>query len=205
MAKNETFKTLTDEELVAKIVAGEDSSLYGVLFDRYKGKVLDKCFSLLRNRELAGEFSEDILSKAYEKLTSFKGNSSFSSWLYSITYNHCIDYLREKKKLHYPEWNRQNEIPEIADDIEEDMTELHYSRMVRILDIMHTEERAMLLMKYKDELSVKEIAESLRLTEGAVKMRVKRAKARLVYLYRKLYGNYCFVSSMLLFDRLTSL
>ncbi|MBE0673276.1 MAG: RNA polymerase sigma factor [Bacteroidales bacterium] len=190
MTKRDTYNTLTDEELVRQIVEQKNSSLYELLFNRYKGKVLDKCYSLLRNRELAEEFTEDILSKAYEKLPGFKGNSSFSSWLYSITYNHCIDYLREKKKLHYPEWNRQNEIPEIADDIDEDMTELHYSRMIKILDIMHTEERAMILMKYKDELSVKEIAGSLRLTEGAVKMRLKRAKARLVYLYNKLYGEY---------------
>ncbi|MBM3421122.1 MAG: hypothetical protein FJY11_08305 [Bacteroidetes bacterium] len=77
--------------------------------------------------------------------------------------------------------------------------------MLRIMDIMHAEERAMLLMKYKDELSVRQIAASLRLTEGAVKMRIKRAKARLVYLYRKLYGNYCVFSSVLLFDRLSSL
>jgi DNA-directed RNA polymerase specialized sigma24 family protein len=55
---------------------------------------------------------------------------------------------------------------------------------------MHAEERAMLLMKYQDDMPVKQIAKSLRLTEGAVKMRIKRAKARLAYLYKKLYGNY---------------
>lgn len=190
MPLKETYRNVSDEELVQKITIEGNSSLYEVIFDRYKGKVLDKCFSLLRNRELAEEHTEDILTKAYEKLPGFKGNSSFSSWLYSITYNHCIDYLREKKKLHYPDWNRQNDLPEIVDDIDEDMTDIHYSRLMKILDIMHAEERAMLLMKYQDDLSVKQIAESMRLTEGAVKMRIKRAKARLTYLYRKLFGAY---------------
>lgn len=190
MEKRDIYSRLSDEELVQKVVAGGDSSIFRILFDRYKLKVLDKCYSLLRNRDIAEEITGDILSKAYEKLSGFKGNSSFSSWLYSITYNHCIDYLREKKKLHYPDWNRQNELPEIIDDIEEDMTELHYTRMMKILDIMHAEEKAMILMKYKDDLSVRDIATALRLTEGAVKMRIKRAKARLLFLYRKLYGSY---------------
>jgi RNA polymerase sigma-70 factor (ECF subfamily) len=190
MEKKDNHILLSDEELVQKIVNERETNLFRILFDRYKGKVLDKCYSLLHNRESAAEFTEDILSKAYEKLPGFKGNSSFSSWLYSITYNHCIDYLREKKKLHYPEWNSRNEIPEIADDLEEDLSEMHYSRLMNILEILHEEEKAMILMKYKDEMPVKDIAAALRLSEGAVKMRIKRAKARLVFLYRKHYGDY---------------
>jgi RNA polymerase sigma factor (sigma-70 family) len=190
MISREVYKDHTDEELVSLINAGKDSSLFSLLYDRYRGKVLDKCYSLLHNRELAEEVTKDVLSKTYEKLAGFRGNSSFSSWLYSITYNHCIDYLREKKKLHYPSWNSQNELPEVADYIEEDLTDLHYSRMMKVLDLMHAEERAMLLMKYQDDIQIKDIAKSMRLTEGATKMRIKRAKARLVYLYKKLYGNY---------------
>ncbi len=187
MTEKGKYNNLTDEDLVRLIAREGKGFLYSVLYDRFYPRVLDKCYSLLRNRDLAEEFTEDILSKAYEKLPGFRGNSSFSSWLYSITYNHCIDYLREKKRLHYPDWNRQNEIPEIVDDIDEDLTELHYSRMMKILDILHPEEKAMLLAKYQDDLSVRQIAESMRLTEGAVKMRLKRAKARLIYFYRKLY------------------
>jgi len=187
MGLKDQYSTATDEEIVNLLKGGGDGSLFSILFERYRGKVLDKCYSLVHNRELAEELTEDVLSKTFEKLSGFKGNSSFSSWLYSITYNHCIDYLREKKKLHYPIWNSQNELPDIEDEIEEDMTDLQYSRMMKILDIMHAEERAMLLMKYQDDLQIREIAVSMRLTEGATKMRIKRAKARLVYLYNKLY------------------
>lgn len=190
MVTKEQYNSASDEDIVKLLRNGDNNSLFSILYERYHDKVLDKCYSLLHNRDLAEEFAEDVLSKTFEKLSGFKGNSSFSSWLYSITYNHCIDFLREKKKLHYPNWNTQNELPEIIDDFEEDLTDLHYSRMMKILDIMHTEERAMLLMKYQDDLPIREIAESLRLTEGAAKMRIKRAKARLVYLYKKLYGEY---------------
>jgi len=190
MGTKEQYKSVSDEDIVKLLNKGGNNSLFSVLYERYHDKVLDKCYSLLHNRDLAEEFAEDVMSKTFEKLSGFRGNSSFSSWLYSITYNHCIDFLREKKKLHYPNWNNQNELPEIVDDFEEDLTDMHYSRMTKILDIMHAEERAMLLMKYQDDLPIKEIADSLRLTEGAAKMRIKRAKARLVYLYKKLYGEY---------------
>lgn len=190
MGVKEQYNSVADEDIVNLLIKEGDNSLFTVLYERYHDKVLDKCYSLLHNRELAEEFTEDVLSKTFEKLSGFRGKSSFSSWLYSITYNHCIDFLREKKKLHYPNWNTQNDLPEIIDDLEEDLTDVHYSRMMKILDIMHAEERAMLLMKYQDDLPIKEIADSLRLTEGATKMRIKRAKARLVYLYKKLYGNY---------------
>jgi RNA polymerase sigma-70 factor (ECF subfamily) len=190
MVAKEQYNLVSDEEIVKLLVNGGNNSLFSILYERYHDKVLDKCYSLLHSRDLAEEFTEDVLSKTYEKLSGFKGNSSFSSWLYSITYNHCIDFLREKKKLHYPNWNTQNELPEIIDDLEEDLTDIHFSRMMKILDIMHAEERAMLLMKYQDDLPIKDIAKSMRLTEGAAKMRIKRAKARLVYLYKRLYGEY---------------
>lgn len=182
------YHNLSDEQLVNKIISDDLPNLYEVIFDRYKHRVLEKCYSLVRNRDLAEELTEDVLSKAYEKLRSFKGNSSFGSWLYSITYNHCIDYLRVKKKLHYPEWNRQNELPEIIDENEEDLTDMHFGKLNNVMDKLHTEEKALLLMKYQDDLSLKQISEALRLSEGAVKMRIKRSKARLLYLYKMEYG-----------------
>jgi RNA polymerase sigma factor (sigma-70 family) len=188
--KAEEFNELSDEEIVSKITQNGESNLFEILYNRYYTKVLDKSYSLVKNGELASDLTRDILSKVYEKLPGFKGNSSFSSWLYSITYNHCIDYLREKKKLHYPDWNMQNELPEIIDEVEEDNTSINYDRLLKLLDLIHTEEKALLVMKYQDDYSLKEIGEALRISESAAKMRIKRAKTRLLYLYKTLYGNY---------------
>lgn len=158
-----------------------------MLYERYHSKVLDKCYSLLKDKSLANEFVQDIFSKVFEKLESFRGISSFSSWLYAITYNHCIEYLRVKKKLHYPDWNRNSILPEIIDEEAEDLTGIRLERLMKILDIIHPEEKALLLMKYKDNLSVRLIQSALKISESAVKMRLKRAKARVLYLYKKLY------------------
>jgi RNA polymerase sigma-70 factor (ECF subfamily) len=93
--------------------------------------------------------------------------------------------LRAKKKLHYPEWNQANVIPEIIDEADEDLVELNYNKLLHILEQIHPEEKAMIQMKYQDNLSIKDISEALRVSESAAKMRLKRAKARVLYLYKE--------------------
>lgn len=176
---------ISDEEIVHRIRQSNETELYSLIYKRYFPKVLDKCYSLTHSRELSEELAGDILSKTYEKLDSFKGNSSFSSWLYSVTYNYCIDWLREKKKLHYPEWNSSNELPEIIDESYDEDGEISYEKLMSLLDRLHTEEKALIMMRYFDEMPLQQIAEALRVTESAAKMRLKRAKARLLFLYNK--------------------
>lgn len=179
---------MKDEEIVRKILDEKKPELFELLYRRYHQKVVDKVFSFLKNRKSAQEFSNDILTRVYEKLPGFRGNSSFSSWVYSITYNYCIDYLRVRKKLHYPDWNKTNTIPEIPDESEEDLSGATFENVLTILDLVHPEEKALLLMKYQDELSLREIGATLRISEDAVKMRLKRARTRVFYLYKERYS-----------------
>ncbi len=184
-----TINNLTDEQLIEKIRTEGRNELFTILYKRYFPKVKDKCYSFLKNNARAAEFANDILSKVYEKLDSYQGKSLFSSWLYSISYNMVIDYLRKKKQLHYPNWNQNNELPEIIDESVTEMEELSYDKLLEVLEKIHPEEKALLLMKYQDNLSIRQIASSLAISEDAVKMRLKRARARVVYLYFKLFGN----------------
>ena len=182
--KNTNIKDLKDEELVRLFQHDPLSVYFEVLYKRYLNKVTDKCYSLVKNHELAEELAEDVFSKVFEKLPGFKGLSSFSSWLYSITYNHCIDFLRKKKKMHYPEWNKNHEIPEIIDESTELVNEIDFDHFLKVLEMIHPEEKALILMKYQDNLSMKQIAASLRISEDATKMRLKRARARIIYIYK---------------------
>lgn len=179
------YRSLKDEEIISILVKENKNDLFNLIYDRYSKKVRDKCYGLLKKRELADDAVQNVFEKTFEKLESFKGNSSFSSWLYSITYNYCIDYLRVKNKLHYPEWNNNNDLPEIIDETEEDLTEINYHRLMKIMEMIHPEEKALLLMKYNDEIPISQIGKSLRISESAAKMRIKRARARVVYLYKK--------------------
>jgi RNA polymerase sigma factor (sigma-70 family) len=183
------IKNLTDEQIVDKIIREGKKDLFGVLYTRYFSKVNDKCYSFFKDKQKSEEFANDILTKSFEKLESFKGKSSFSSWLYSITYNTVIDYLRKKKQLHYPNWNQENELPEILDESDSEKTEISYENLLQVFEHIHPEEKALLMMKYQDYLPIKEIAISLSTSEDAVKMRLKRARTRVVYLYFKMFGN----------------
>lgn len=187
--KSLKFNNLSDEQIISEILQRKETELFEVLYHRYFKKVHDKCYSLLKNATLAEEFANDVLSKAFEKLDSFKGKSSFSSWLFSITYNMVIDYLRKKKQLHYPNWNRENDLPEIIDESDADLQEISYDNLLQVFEKIHPEEKVLLMMKYQDLLSLKEIANALSISEDAVKMRLKRARARVVYLYFNMFGN----------------
>ena len=189
MAAKTKYKQKSDEEIVLLIINFGNKELFELLYHRYFKKVRDKCFSFLKDSNLSEEFANDILTKAYEKIHGFKGNSSFSSWLYSITYNYCIDYLRAKKKLHYPEWNSSNEIPEIIDESETDFEEASYENLLTIFELIHPEEKVLLLMKYQDNLPIKSIAKTLRISDDAVKMRLKRARSRVIYMYNQRFNS----------------
>lgn len=182
---NKSIVHLTDEDIVQRIISEGQSGLFEILYKRYQPKVFDKVNSFIKDRQKSEEFTNDILSKVYEKLPGFKGNSAISSWIFSITYNYCIDYLRFQKKLHYPDWNRNNDLHEIPDETEEDLSGVTYENLVKILEMVHPEEKALVLMKYQDELSLKQIASTLRISEDAVKMRLKRARTRIIFFYKQ--------------------
>ena len=183
--RQDISSSLSDEEIISKILDEGMKEYFKVLYRKYYPKVLDKCYSIVKSRNLAEELAEDILSNTYEKLSSFKKMSSFSSWLYSITYNYCIDYLRKKKKLHYPSWSRENKIPEIPDETDENIENISYDKLLNILDQIHPEEKALLLMKYKDNIPLRQISAALRISDDAAKMRLKRARTRVLYLYNE--------------------
>jgi RNA polymerase sigma-70 factor (ECF subfamily) len=183
--KNDSPETYQDNEIINKLMAGDSSKSFEILYNKYHKKVLDKCYSFVKNKSVAEELAAEIFAKTFEKLTTFKQISSFSSWLYSITYNHCIDYLREKNNLHYPNWNNANKFPDITDETEEPIEKIYYENLLVILEMIHPEEKALLLMKYQDELSLKQIGIALRISEDAVKMRLKRARTRVIYLYKQ--------------------
>ncbi len=185
MANVAKYSTVKDEELVRQITEEHQTALFDILYARYHKKVADKSYSLLKNSELSQEAVQVIFIRAYERLPGFRGEAAFSSWLYSITYNYCIDFLRKQKQLHYPEWNSQQDLSEIIDEENEDIERFDDELFTRLLDEIHPEEKALLMMKYIDNISIRDISIALRISESAAKMRLKRARARLLFLYQE--------------------
>ncbi|MDP4953509.1 MAG: RNA polymerase sigma factor [Flavobacteriales bacterium] len=182
------LKNISDEELVKIIVEKKRHDDFGILYDRYAEKVYHKCISFVKDVDLAQDLAHDVFLKTFLNLAKFEGKSKFSTWLYSLTYNFCIDYLRKNNKTMV---NSDEVLVNIPDDDDEknerELLSIASERLQDVLESIPADDKMILLMKYQDDLSVKEIQGALELSESAVKMRVKRAKAKAVEVYKLKY------------------
>jgi RNA polymerase sigma-70 factor (ECF subfamily) len=182
-------KELSDGELADKVIATKDSQLFGVLYDRYSNKVYNKCYSFVKNTDEAKDLTQDIFLKVFLKLHLFNSTkASFSTWLYVLAYNFCTNYVnRDKKKKNKDERMDDHEyhLAEAEIDIEE-INELEEGKMIKALDAISPEDKSLLLLKYQDDISIKDLQETMGIGASAVKMRLNRAKAKAVSAYNKL-------------------
>jgi len=183
-------KKISDEDLVRKIVEKNDTHLFAVLYDRYAGVVYNKCYGFSKSKEEAQDLTHDVFIRLFVKLRTFKGKSKFSTWLYSFTYNFCVNYVQRNKE------KKKERVTVVTDEIKEEsniediddatLFELKSDKLAKALEMISPSEKMILLMKYQDEMSIKDISIGLDLGESAVKMRLKRAKEKVVKAYNEL-------------------
>ena len=181
---------LTDSEVIARFRLAQDQAYFTILYQRYARKVFGKCYSMLLDEGLARDATQDIFIKILMNLAKFNELSSFSTWVYSITYNFCIDLIRKKKKVQviYTE-----DVSKIKNDADDDIPnsvilEMRQDRLAKVLDILPPGDKAILLMKYIDDMQIKDIAEVLDKTESAIKMQIMRAKIKAQSLHDEMFG-----------------
>ncbi|WP_291869489.1 RNA polymerase sigma factor [Maribacter sp.] len=189
LAANDPYKGISDEELVKKIVAKKDSMLFGVLYDRYAPLVYNKCYGFAKSKDEANDLTQDVFLMLFVKLSTFKGRSKFSTWLYSFTYNFCVNYVNRDKGRKISDNasdinDSENKIPvEVTD---ENLYDLQVVKLKKAMELIDPEDKSLLLLKYQDGVSIKELEELLNIGSSAVKMRLKRAKAKIVEIYNTL-------------------
>lgn len=186
------LKEFTDLELIAAVLQTGDNEYFGELYDRYSDKVYGKCILMVKDLNLAQDLTQDILVKAFTKLNTFKGNSSFSTWLYQVTYTHCIDYIRKNKRI-FKEELQEDKIEDVSEDDydaegvhEKVLLEMKIQYVQEILNEMKAEERSLILMKYQDNMSIAELAEMMNASESAIKMKLKRTRDKIRKRYFEL-------------------
>jgi RNA polymerase sigma-70 factor (ECF subfamily) len=171
---------MTDEEVVHLIVKNERTGLFSVLYERYADKVFRKCLSFEKERTVAKDLAHDVFIKVFLQLSNFQERSRFSTWLYSITYNHCVEYHRKKNKMPTDSLDDKHDIAYGDDDLEDETAFAIQTHILRkALDRVGVEDRMILLMKYQDGSSIKELMNVLNVSESAVKMRLARARKRM--------------------------
>lgn len=188
MNSKEDILLLSDNELVRRIVKTNNTQLFAVLYDRHVSSVYNKCYGFASSKEEAQDLTHDIFIKLFVKLRTFKGTAKFTTWLYSFTYNFCVNYVT-RNNYKKNEKNIESEIPDLdneEDTSEADLLELKAEKLVKAIEIIDASDKIILLMKYQDDFSIKEISISLEIGESAVKMRLKRAREKVISVYKKL-------------------
>jgi RNA polymerase sigma factor (sigma-70 family) len=173
---------LTDTELISKILRGEQA-LFAQLVERYQNYVFTLVLRFTDNREDAEEISQDIFVKAYRSMADFRGESKFSTWLYTIVRTSCITFLR-KKKLDITSIDNERTMVQLenressfsANIIEQKSRHAMVNDAIRMLS---PDDAQLLSLFYKGEQSLEEIGRIMGLEPNTVKVKLHRARHRL--------------------------
>lgn len=176
-------KAEEEQELIESILSGETDQ-FKVLVDRYAPMVFSVVNDFVNNNEDAEELAQAIFVKTYERLSSFKGDSKFSSWLYMVAKNHCRDYAknirRENKTFSdMPEADLEQELQN--DQMAEETLEQKewIGLLKKGLNNISEEYAEAFLMKYEDNMTYQAMSGRLDASVSALKVRVFRAKKEL--------------------------
>lgn len=185
-SKNQ-MTTNNDNIIIENVIAG-NTNAFAELVDRYKDLVFTLAWRMLKNREEAEEVSQDAFMKVYKSLKKFKGDSKFSTWVYRVTYNTCLDRLKKNKR-------QQNTIAideftehhiKTLDNALEGMEENEKGEAIkRCLELLPSEDSFLITLYYFDEQSLDEISKITGLTANNVKVKLFRSRKKLGSIFMK--------------------
>jgi RNA polymerase sigma factor (sigma-70 family) len=173
---------LTDTEIIRRILQG-DQAIFATLVQRYQQYVFTLVLRFTDSREDAEEISQDVFVKAYRSLADFRGDSKFSTWLYTVVRTSCITFLR-KKKLDTTSIDNERTFLQLenkessfnANSIEQKSRHAMVNEAIRLLS---PDDSQLITLFYKGEQSLEEIGRIMRLEPNTVKVRLHRARNRL--------------------------
>jgi RNA polymerase sigma factor (sigma-70 family) len=171
-----------DIEIINRVLSG-DSNAYGELVRQYQNYVFTLALRFTHNREDAEEVAQDIFVKAFRSLADFKGNSKFSTWLYTIVYTTSITFLR-KKRLETTSIDDENTFLQLenqdggmnANQVEQKSKMAMLNEAMKLLS---PDDAQLITLFYKGEQSLDEIGTILGVETNTVKVRLHRARTRL--------------------------
>lgn len=175
----------TDQELVALYIQTGSDHYFAQIYTRHRQRVYQKCLFYTGCSDDSEDFVQDIFVRLTRKLTSYKGDAKFTTWLHTVTVNYCIDQLRKQQQDEVL-WRAYLLDPAHTNDWGNAPDDAHFEAFERVLNQLPRQQRELLLAKYEEGAQIKDIATRQELTTSAVKMRIKRARDRARILYDKI-------------------
>lgn len=179
---------LTDEALIREYMPKHPNQCFETLYNRYATKVYRQCLSITKDTDSAHDFTHDIFIKMFSKLDTFHERSSFSTWLYAITFNYCAGQLRLAKRLPFTPLDdttgRDTYITELQEPQQQEQS---LQIMKQAMASLSTNEQTLLKLKYEQGMRVEDIAQLYKLKVSTVKMRIKRSRDKVSRLCAQQY------------------
>jgi RNA polymerase sigma-70 factor (ECF subfamily) len=185
----------TPEGALVKRAQSGDEAAFREIVDKYQSKVFSIIHGIVRQRNDVEDIAQQVFSKVYFSIKNFDFRSSLITWIYKITVNECFDYLRKKKvrKLVYESDLSEDEVrrventePHVDRQAPADTTLARRDYIVKLLDRVSEEERMLLMMKEVEGYSVEELARSTGMNENTIKVKLFRARQKLVKAAQRL-------------------
>lgn len=164
------------------LVIEGNTNAFAVLVDRYKDFVFTLSLKMLRNSNEAEESAQDTFIKVFRSLNSFKKESKFSTWLYKITFNNCLDRIKKQKRNRpIAELNEYTEQEaKSLMNVLESIEETERKKMIQdCLNLLQPEENFLITLYYFNENSLKEISQIMEINENNLKIKLFRARKKL--------------------------
>ena len=173
---------LTDTEIISRVLRGEQQ-VFAQLVERYQSYVFTLALRMIESREDAEEVSQDIFVKAYRSLADFRGDSKFSTWLYTIVRTSCITFLR-KKKLDTTSIDNEKTFIQVENQESGFKANLieqksRHAMVNKAIQMLSPDDAQIITLFYKSEQSLDEMGIILGLEPNTVKVKLHRARQRL--------------------------
>ena len=184
--RNEVLKKMTDEQLAVRFQADGDSMAFGELYQRHYSKLYHYCNNIVRNTEEAADLAQDAFARAAEKIQHLKAPALFASWLFRIAHNACIDKAKNKQRHQAISVDGPCQFADEEFDLDAALAmENDIDRISLLMQQLSPEARTILLAKYCEGRSIHELTQLWGISESAVKMRLARARSRMLNLYKR--------------------
>lgn len=176
-----------EAQIIEAAVRGELSAFEN-LISRYEKKIYNFCYRMTNNKEDAEDLAQEVFIKVYRSLRLFKGNSKFSTWIYRIAYNTCIDKHRKKKMIHIislspageDNENKDMDLPYQGLSPEERLLRKEQLMNLQLcIEALRPEYKSVIILRDIQNHTYEEIAEILNIPLGTVKSHISRARLSL--------------------------